>query len=143
MDIVAGVVIVLVSLPCWGGQVIALMAPPAAERWRLTETESSVDDVFYGDVRGEALWDALTLWTMPIAGGLLIAGIDAWAAVGLVAGGMYLYFGGRGVLTRRAILRRGGRVGDPSSINAAFVALSVWGLLGLVVIVGAAAELAS
>ena len=68
MEIVWGVLIVVVSLPCWGGQAISWLAPSAAERWNLTEAESSVDPVFYGDVRGEAMWDTLTLWVMPAAG---------------------------------------------------------------------------
>ena len=142
MDIVLGLVIVLVSLPCWGGQAISFLVPSLGERWKLTEAESSVDPVFYGDVRGEALWDTLTLWTMPLAGALLIAGVDAWATLGLVAGGIYCYFGGRGILTRMAIARRGGQIGDPATVNAAYAALAIWGVLGLVVIVGAWAQLA-
>ena len=142
MEIVFGVGIVLVSLVGWGGQAISLVAPSTAERWKLTETESSVDPAIYGDIRGEALWDTLTLWTMPLAGALLIAGLDAWAPLGLVAGGTYIYFGGRGVLTRTAIVKRGGRVGEPENLKTAYVALTVWALLGLSVTAGAAAALA-
>ena len=141
MDVVWGIAIVLVSLPCWGGQAIALFAPATAERWKLTESEDSVDPVFYGDVRGETLWDTLTLWTMPVAGALLILGSESWAHIGLVAGGMYVYCAGRGVLTRREITRRGGRVGEPRDLTTAYVALSLWGLAGLAVIVGSVAAL--
>lgn len=141
MEIVWGVLIVVVSLPCWGGQAISWLAPSAAERWNLTEAESSVDPVFYGDVRGEAMWDTLTLWVMPVAGLLLAVGSDAWPFVGLVAGGMYVYFGGRGVATRREIARRGGRIGDPATLSLFFTALIVWGITGAAVIVGSVAEL--
>lgn len=99
MDTVFGILIVFISLLGWGGQAISLAAPSTAERWKLTEAETSVDSVFYSDIRGEVLWDTLTLWVMPLAGALLVAGVDAWAPIGLVAGGMYVYFGGRGVFT--------------------------------------------
>jgi len=142
VDTVFGILIVFISLLGWGGQAISLAAPSTAERWKLTEAETSVDSVFYSDIRGEVLWDTLTLWVMPLAGALLVAGVDAWAPIGLVAGGMYVYFGGRGVFTRRAIVERGGRVGDPKSLTTAYAALTVWALLGLAVIAAAAVTLA-
>ena len=137
MGVFWGVLIVVVSLPCWAGQVISWIAPDVAERWGLTESAQSVDATFHADARGEAVWDSLTLWTMPVAGILLAGGLDAWAFFGLFAGGMYLYFGGRGVFTRRTITRRGGRVGEPSYLPVAFGALGVWGLMGLAVAVAA------
>lgn len=142
MEIVLGVLIVLVSLPCWGGQAISWLAPSVAERWNLTETEASVDPVFYGDVRGEAMWDTFTLWTMPLAGILLVLGVDAWAYLGLVGGGMYAYFAGRGVATRREIIRRGGRAGDPDELRTAYGALVIWGVAGVLLIIGSAVSLA-
>jgi len=142
MQVVAGIVIVVLSLPCWAGQAISWFSPPTGERWGLTEAEESVDSTYYGDIRGEALWDTLTLWTMPLAGLLLILTSDAWAYFGLASGAMYTYFGGRGVVTRRAMTSRGGRVGAPNDLRVAYAALIVWGVLGLAVIVASAAELA-
>lgn len=142
MEVVAGVVIVVLSLPCWVGQAISWFSPPIGERWGLTEAEESVDSVYYGDIRGEALWDTLTLWTMPLAGLLLILGSDAWPYFGLIAGGMYTYFSGRGVATRQAITNRGGRIGAPNDQRVAYAALIVWGVLGLAIIVGSVARLA-
>lgn len=141
MEIAAGIVILVVSLPCWVGQAISFLSPSTGERWRLTERAEAVDPTYYGDIRGEALWDTFTLWTMPLAGLLLVLGNDAWPFVGLVAGGMYLYFGGRGVATRRAITKRGGSVGAVKDLRIAYVALIVWGALGLATIVGSAAAL--
>ena len=137
MEIVWGALILLVSLPCWGGQTISWMSPSTAERLKLTEPEDSVDQTYYGDIRGEAAWDTVTLWTMPLAGLLLVLDIEAWAYLGLVAGGMYVYFAGRGVFTRYAITGRGGRVGEPSELKTAYTALVIWGVLGLAVIAGA------
>lgn len=142
MEVVAGVVIVVLSVPCWVGQAISWFSPSTGERWGLTEAEESVDSVYYGDIRGEALWDTLTLWTMPLAGLLLILGSDVWAHLGLVAGGMYTYFSGRGVATRLAITNRDGRIGAPNDLRVAYAALIVWGVLGLATIIGSVAGLA-
>ncbi|MCP4966206.1 MAG: hypothetical protein GY926_13355 [bacterium] len=61
------------------------------------EAEDDVEPTFWADIRAEALWDAMTLWVMAAAGVLLIADAAAWPYFGLVGGGMYLYFGGRGI----------------------------------------------
>lgn len=137
MEVFAGVLIVVLSIPCWGGQVVALVSPTTAQRWKLSEAPESVDPVFHADGRGEAAWDAFTLWTMPLAGLLLILGAEAWQFVGLIAGGMYVYFGGRGIAARRAISAAGHRIGVPGDLATAYLALAVWALLGAAVIVGA------
>lgn len=141
MEIIAGVTVIVLSLPCWLGQTVSWISPSTGERWKLTENAESVDSTFYGDIRGEALWDTFTLWTMPLAGLLLVLGNDAWTYFGLVAGGMYTYFAGRGVATRLAITKRGGLIGAPSDLRVAYAALTLWGVLGLVTIVGSVAEL--
>ncbi len=138
MDALWGAVIVLLSLPCWAGQLMSWLWPATAERLQLTEAADSVEPAFHADVRGEAVWDVLTLWTLPLAGVLLISGVDAWAFWGLVGGGMYVYFAGRGIFTRRAMQRRGLRVGEPAFVRTAFIGLALWGVLGLVVIAFAA-----
>ena len=143
MEVVWGIIILLLSVPCWAGQALSWLAPATAERWKLTEPESAVEPAYYGDIRGEAVWDTLTLWVLPIAGILQLAGSDAWPYFGLAGGAMYLYFAGRGILTRSAIRRRGLRVGDPEGVTTAYVALAVWGVLGAVVVVAGAAALAS
>ena len=96
---------------CWGGQAIVCFAPAAGVQLGLSEAEAEVEPAFWADVRGEALWDFFTLWTLVVAGALLITGSRAWAYFGLVGGGMYVYFAGRGILTRVAMLRRGLRIG--------------------------------
>lgn len=142
MDLIWGVVIIALGLLAWIGQTISWLAPITAARLSLADAEGSVDDVFWADGRGEAAWDAFTLWTLPLAGLLLLAGYEAWTWLGLVGGGMYLYFGGRGILTRLELRRRGHRIGDPSSVRLGLTALAAWGLAGLVTITAAIVELA-
>lgn len=142
MGVVWGVVVVVLSLLCWGGQVIAWLAPDAAARWNLMEAENDVEPTYWADIRGEAPWDALTLWTLVVAGVLLIADNATWAYFGLVGGGMYVYFAGRGILTRAAMQSRGLRIGAPNNVQLGFTMLVVWGLMGLITIVAAVAALA-
>lgn len=142
MNVVWGLVVTVVALLAWAGQAIAWWAPGRAERWGLTEPEQSVEAAFHADVRGEAAWDTFTLWTLVAAGVLLITDRAAWPYFGLVGGGMYLYFAGRGVCTRRSLQRRGLRIGDPRNVRTAYVFLIIWGLVAAVTIVAAARALA-
>ena len=141
MGVAWGFVVVALSIVCWGGQALSLLAPATAVRFSLTEPEDSVDEAFFADVRGEALWDTLTLWTMPVAGVLLIGGNAAWPYFGLVGGAMYLYFAGRGVATRTVMRRRGVRIGNQQNVTLGLVFLSVWGVMGLATIVAAVVSL--
>ena len=137
MNVVWGVVVVTLSVLAWGGQALSWLAPTIAVRWKLMEAEDDVEPTFWADVRAEARWDTLTLWTMAAAGALLITDVDAWAYFGLVGGGMYLYFGGRGILARAAMARRGLRIGSPQSVRVGVFFLAVWAVMALVTIVAA------
>ena len=91
---------------------------------------------YRADIRGEALWDFYTLWTS-VAGILLILDAASWTSFGLVGGGVYIYFAGRGILTRLELNRRGFRIGDPANVRLGLVMLGVWGLAGLITVVAA------
>ena len=143
MGMMWGFVVVALSVVCWGGQAISWISPSTAVRLSLTESDDAVDSAFSADGRGEALWDTLTLWTMPVAGVLLIANNAAWNYFGLVGGAMYLYFAGRGVFSRIAMRRRGVQIGTPQNVTLALVFLTIWGVMGLVTIVAAVVSLTS
>jgi uncharacterized membrane protein len=110
-------------------------------RCGLSEAEADVEPVYWADIRAEAPWDALTTWTLPVAGLLLLLGFSAWAHFGLVGGGVYVYFGGRGILQRLAMTQRGMRVGSKQNVRLAYLFLGVWALAGLVTIALAASDL--
>jgi len=143
MGMAWGFVVVALSVVCWGGQAVSWLAPATAARFSLAEGEDTVDPTFFADVRGEALWDTLTLWTMPVAGVLLIADNAAWTYFGLVGGAMYLYFAGRGVFTRITMRRRGVQIGTQQNVMLGLVFLSIWGVMGLVTVVAAVVSLTS
>ena len=138
-----GILLTALSLLAWGGQVIAWRAPAAAQRLGLMEAQDGVEPAFWADGRGEAAWDSLTLWTMPVAGGLLAADSPGWTYFGLVGGGMYVYFAGRGIFARVAMRRRGLRIGTRQGVRMGLAFLSLWGAVGLVTIIAAAVTLST
>lgn len=143
MAFVWGVVVLLVSLLGWGGQAVSWLAPATAEKLTLTEAEDTVEPAYWADIRAEAMWDTLTLWTLVVAGVLLVFDRQAWAYFGLVGGGMYVYFAGRGVLTRLEMQRRRLRIGTTQNVRAAYVLLPMWGAAGLVTAIAAVIALSA
>ena len=142
MNIIWGAVLIILTLIlCWLGQVINASSPTLAAKLGLTEPESDVDPTFFVDTRGEAIWDALILWTLPVAGLLLMLDSPWWIYFGLVGGGIYLYFAGRGIVVRVVMQRRGIRIGKPETLKVIYVFLTLWGLIAVVTIVMAVAAL--
>lgn len=136
-----GIALILLSALAWGGQTISWFAPDSAERLGLTESTVDVEPVFHADVRGEAAWDFITLWTLLAAGVLLVLDEPSWAYFGLIGGAVYVYFGGRGVFVRRIMQQRGFRIGTPSNVRIGYAFLVIWALAGLVTIAAAAVAL--
>ena len=136
MDLFWGVILIIFTLLVgWLGQTITAFSPKLAVKLGLTESESDVDSTFYADVRGEAIWDTMILWTLPVAGILLILNNALWAYFGLVGGGIYLYLAGRGIVVRLAMQRRGIRIGAPGTLKLFYVFLTLWGLIAVVTII--------
>ena len=141
MNIIWGIILTILSSIGYFGQVITAFWPDTAARLGLTEPESEVDPAFFADVRGEAFWDTAILWTLPVAGVLLILNSSLWPYFGLVGGGMYLYFSGRGIVVRKEMQRRSIRIGTDDALKVAYVFLTLWGLAAVITIVMAIAAL--
>lgn len=137
MNVIWGLVVVALSVLAWGGQTLSWLKPDTAVRLTLMEAEDDVEPTYWADIRGEALWDSLSLWTMLAAGILLILDQPAWAYFGLAGGGMYVYFAGRGIFTRLSMQRHGFRIGSAASVQVGLTFLAIWGLLGVITIVAA------
>ena len=141
MNIIWGIILTILSSVGYFGQVITAFWPDTAAKLGLTEPESDVDPAFYADVRGEAFWDMAILWTLPVAGVLLIFGNPLWVYFGLVGGGMFFYFAGRGIVVRRVMQQRGIRIGTDETLKVAHIFLALWGLAAVITIVMAIAAL--
>ena len=142
MHVLWGVILIIFTfVVCWLGQTISALSPKFAVKLGLTERESEVDSTFYADVRGEAIWDSLILWTLPVAGIMLILNNGLWAYFGLVGGGSYLYFAGRGIASRLIMQHRGIRIGAPGTLKLFYTFLAFWVLIALVTIIMAISDL--
>jgi len=141
MHIIWGVILTIISGIGYFGQLVSAFWPDTAVKLGLTESEADVDPAFFADMRGEAYWDTAILWTLPLAGVLLLLGNPAWVYFGLIGGGMYLYFAGRGIIVRRVMQRRSIRIGKPESLKVAYLFLALWGLAAVITIIMAIAAL--
>ena len=142
MYFIWGLILVFFTLIlCWIGQGIVAFCPKLGERLGLSESESDVDPTFFVDIRGEAIWDVMIIWILPVAGILLLLNNPLWAYFGLIGGGVYLYFSGRGIVVRLTMQRRGIRIGKPGVLKIYYAFLILWGLIAVVTIAMAAAAL--
>ncbi|MFC1853461.1 hypothetical protein ACFL27_24965 [candidate division CSSED10-310 bacterium] len=142
-ELVLGLIIVALSMLGWVGQAITLFAPVTAVKLSLTEPQNEVDPAFYADVRAEAIWDTLTLWTLPLAGVLLLIQNSLWPYFGMIGGGMFFYFSGRGIIARFEMLKHGIRIGTADKVKINIIFLALWGILGIVTIIKAVFEINS
>jgi len=141
MNLIWGVILISVTLKCWIGQIIIAFSPKVAAKIRIIEPESDVDPTFFADMHGGAIWDAISLWTLPFAGILLITNNTSWAYFGLVGGGIYLNFVGRGIASRITMQRHGIRIGRSKNLKVNYLILILWGLIAIVTIIMAVATL--
>ena len=141
MDLIWGLLLIVFGLVGWGGQVLSALTPKYAQKIGLMEPEADVDTVFYADVRGEAKWDSITLWTLPFAGLLIILNSPLWIFPGMIGGSMYLYFAGRAIFTRLELKQRGVRIGKPELLKVYYIFVTLWGLIGLATIIKATSAL--
>ena len=70
-----------------------------------------------------------------MAGILVMLDHTSWPYFGVIGGSIYVYFGGRGILTRLEMRRRGFRIGERSNVRLGLIMLAVWGVAGLVTLV--------
>ncbi len=141
IEIFWGGFLTVLTLLAWVGQLIYAISPGLAVRLGLGEAESDVDDVFYIDARGEAIWDSLIIWVLPVAGILMMLQHPHWPYFALVGGGSYVYFAGRNLTTRCMMQRRGIRIGTPNNIKMGDLFIVLWGLAALTTIVLAVSAL--
>ena len=130
---------------CWMGQVLVFVAPNVAMQFGLSEPADSVNPTLWADLQGEALTDALLVWTLGVAGLLLLLlpsrHHHLWPYWGLVGSGMYVYFGVRGILQRLFLQAHDISYGSPSYQAFAMAMCASWALTGLVTIGLAVSEL--
>jgi hypothetical protein len=134
MEPVAGIVFASMWL-VYAGQVISVADRPLAERLGLQEDPDTVDQVYRRDTAGTAVWDVLTMWTLPAAGLLMILAHPWWPYLALVGGAVYVDTGGRQAIKLLGYRREGIRVGTPRAVSVALGAYAVFLVLGAAAII--------
>lgn len=137
--LVWGLIVVILSLLAWGSELISWVAPHTGARFRLIGDAS--EPSYWIDFHGEAPFASVTLWTMVVAGVLMIFDVKAWAYFGLVGGGMYFYFAGRAIVIRIAARHRGVAIGGRKKHRLRYAMLTAWALMGLITIAAAVVSL--
>ena len=90
---------------------------------------------FFADMRGQAIWDAISLWTLPFSGILLLMNNYLWSYFGLIGGSMYLYFVGRGIVSQLTMQRHRINIGKAKKLKVKYMILILWGLIAIITIV--------
>ena len=135
MNLIWGIILVSITLKCWIGQIIIAFSPKVAAKINIIEDESDLNHTFFVDMYGSAIWDAISLWTLPVAGILLILNNTLWTYFGLVGGGMYLYFVGRNIASHLIMQRHGVKIGTTKKLKLKYLILSLWGLIAIITII--------
>ena len=141
MNLIWGIILVSITLKCWIGQIIIAFSPKVAAKINIIEDESDLNHTFFVDMHGSAIWGAITLWTLPFAGILLILNNTLWTYFGLVGGGMYLYFVGRNIASHLIMQRHGIKIGTTKKLKVKYMILSIWGIIALITIIMAVVDL--
>jgi len=135
MNLIWGIILVSVTLKCWIGQIIIAFSPKIAVKIRIIENESDVNQTFFSEKRGEAIWDAISLWTLPFAGILLILNNTLWVYFSLIGGSIYLFFVGRGISSQLTMQRHGNHIGLTKKLKVKYLILILWGVIAIITII--------
>ncbi|HOW97110.1 MAG TPA: hypothetical protein P5567_08100 [Kiritimatiellia bacterium] len=112
---ILGVVCILFGALGWIGQLISAVNYALAQRLGLQEKSEGTDPLFRTAERNAARWDSLVLWTLILAGVLMLLDSRWWPPVALVAGGIYLDGAGREVAKVWSLKSQGIRIGTPGA----------------------------
>ena len=113
------------------GQLVSAVDFRLAQRLGLQEKDEGTDPLYRRLELHAARWDVIVLWTLPVAGILMLLDHRWWPSAGLLAGGINLDAGGREVAKILGLRAEGVRVGTRREARAGLVAITILALLGL------------
>jgi len=134
MNLIWGIILVSVTLKCWIGQIIIAFSPKVAVKIRIIENESDVNQTFFSEKRGKAIWDAISLWTLPFTGILLILNNSLWIYFAFIGGCIYLYFVGCEFTSQLKMQRNGIHFRITKKLKLKYMILILWGLMAIITI---------
>ncbi len=135
MRIALGIVALLVGSLGVVGQFISTVDFPLAQRLGLQERSEDTEPLYRHLELNTARWDLVVLWTLVLAGVLMIIDHSWWPWVALIAGGIHADTGGREIAKLTGLAAEGIRVGSPKERRFGLAFLALLGAVGLALIV--------
>lgn len=96
----------------YAGQAISVVDFGLAQRLGLQEKPGEAEPLSSGLELWTARWDLLWLWTLPVAGILMLIDHSWWPYAALIGGGAYVDTGGREAAKVLALRQQGVRTGS-------------------------------
>ena len=138
-----GIIVIVVGLLVWIGQLLSFLAPDIATKIGLNSPEEEMDQSLYIiETKANGLSDILLTWMLPLSGLLMIFDHKTWPFLALIGSGIYIYFALLTIFSRLFLKKRGRKVGSPSDEKIAYVFSVIWILTSITMIVLATQKLA-
>lgn len=135
MTTLVGIAVILFGLIAWLGQSLVFFAPELARSLGLVEPKGEIDEALYIiESRALGLNDLLLTWTLPLSGVLMLLDNSLWPYLGLIGGGIYLYFSGLIVFSRIYLRRENKKIGSAGSVAASYLFSLVWVFISIAMI---------
>ena len=135
MFIATGVTCLLIGTIVMVGQAISAINFTFAQKLGLQEEDAHTEALFRRLELNTARWDLVVLWTLPLAGILMLLGHTWWPTVSLVAGGVHVDAAGREIAKLLGLRAQAIATGGPREQRAAHGFLALIGVVGVWLIV--------
>lgn len=132
MRVVLGLVALVVGLVGVAGQFVSVVDFPLAQRLGFQEKADGTDALYIRLESNTARWDLMVLWTLPVAGVLMLLDHRWWPAFELLAGAVTLDTGGREAAKILGLRAAGVRVGEERETRIGLGFLVAMAGIGLV-----------
>jgi hypothetical protein len=141
MLIATGIIALVLGLTGFIGQAISSVNFPLAQRLGLQEKDDETEPLFRRLELNTAQWDLFVLWTLPLAGILMLVDHAWWPYVALIAGGVSVDTAGREAAKWRGLRAGGIRIGGEKDAKVFHGFMWATAAVGLWVIVFALLDL--
>ena len=131
MMIATGVVCIVFGLIVVIGQLISVIDFGLAQRLGLQEKDDDTDSLHRSLELNTARWDLAIFWTLPVAGGLMLAHHPWWPLMALVSGAVCVDTAGRETAKVLGLGAHGVRTGSVSETRLYFFFLGIMFLIGV------------
>jgi hypothetical protein len=133
MQTALGIIAVMVGVAGLVGQLFSALNPEPAPRRPVQNEFGGPDRLYRRLERNSALWDLFVIWTLPVAGVLMVLDHSWWPSVALVAGGACAASAGREFAKMLSFRNEGVHIGGEGEIRLAFTFLGLWGVVAVIV----------